>query len=54
MPSTMTEKIFARHSKNGGARADEVVYLTPDVVLLNDVSGPIAFKPFEAMGGGKL
>jgi 3-isopropylmalate/(R)-2-methylmalate dehydratase large subunit len=50
----MTEKIFARHARDGEASAGEVIYLAPDVVLLNDVSGPVAFKVLEAMSGGRL
>jgi len=46
---TMIEKIFASHSGGKSVRAGEVVQLRPDVVLLNDVSGPVAIRPFEEM-----
>jgi 3-isopropylmalate/(R)-2-methylmalate dehydratase large subunit len=46
----MTEKIFAAHAREGRARAGEVVSLTPEILLLNDISGPVAFQQFDAMG----
>lgn len=54
MGATMTEKIFARHTADGRARAGEFVELRPDVILLNDVSGPVAAEPFEAMGATRV
>ena len=50
MAQTMTEKIFAAHSRDGTAMAGEFVTLCPDIVLLNDISGPVAFQQFDAMG----
>ncbi len=50
MAQTMTEKIFAAHSRDGTATAGDFVTLRPDIVLLNDISGPVAFQQFEAMG----
>jgi 3-isopropylmalate/(R)-2-methylmalate dehydratase large subunit len=47
---TITEKILAAHAVGGQAVAGEIVTVRPDVVLLNDVSGPLAFEGFEAMG----
>ncbi|MEW6124368.1 MAG: aconitase/3-isopropylmalate dehydratase large subunit family protein [Pseudomonadota bacterium] len=47
---TITEKIIAAHCVEGPARAGDIVTVRPDVVLLNDVSGPLAFEQFEAMG----
>ncbi|MXP64275.1 homoaconitate hydratase family protein [Roseomonas sp. M0104] len=47
---TITEKIIAAHSAEGAAVAGGIVTLRPDVVLLNDVSGPLAFEQFDAMG----
>ncbi|MBB6306077.1 3-isopropylmalate dehydratase large subunit [Xanthobacter tagetidis] len=54
MGATMTEKIFARHTADGRARAGEIVELQPDVVLLNDVSGPVAAGPFAEMGATRV
>lgn len=46
---TITEKILAAHAAEGVA-AGAIVTIRPDVVLLNDVSGPLAFEQFAAMG----
>lgn len=54
MPLTMTEKIFAAHAKEQVARAGEIVTLRPDVVMLNDISGPFAFAPFRTMGAARV
>ena len=47
---TITEKILAAHAVEGAAPAGAIVTIRPDVVLLNDVSGPLAFEQFAAMG----
>jgi len=50
MGFTMTEKIFAAHSKSGKAVSGEISVLTPDVVLLNDTSGSITVNQLKLMG----
>ena len=53
MPSTaltITEKIVAAHAYEGVVRAGGVATVRPDILMLNDVSGPLAFDQFEAMG----
>ena len=50
MGFTMTEKIYATHTKAGYAQAGEIVVLTPDVVLLNDTSGSITVEQLKKMG----
>ncbi len=47
---TVTQKILATHSLDGTAPIGGIVTVRPDVVLLNDVSGPLAFEQFDAMG----
>ncbi len=48
---TITEKIIAAHcAEPDSVRAGAIVTVRPDVVLLNDVSGPLAFTQFDAMG----
>jgi 3-isopropylmalate/(R)-2-methylmalate dehydratase large subunit len=47
---TITERIIAAHAAEGRAVAGDIVTVAPDVVLLNDVSGPLAFDQFAAMG----
>jgi homoaconitase/3-isopropylmalate dehydratase large subunit len=49
----IVEKIFAAHSRDGAAKAGEIVTLFPDIVLLNDISGPVAFQQFDAMGAAR-
>ncbi|KAA2212540.1 3-isopropylmalate dehydratase large subunit [Teichococcus oryzae] len=49
-PGTITQKILAAHAEEGAARPGEIITVRPDVVLLNDVSGPLSFEQFEAMG----
>jgi 3-isopropylmalate/(R)-2-methylmalate dehydratase large subunit len=51
---TITEKIITAHARDAApgsvCRAGEVATVAPDVLLLNDVSGPQAFSQFAAMG----
>ena len=47
---TITEKIVAAHAQEGVVRAGGVATVRPDILMLNDVSGPLAFDQFEAMG----
>lgn len=50
MPRTMTEKILASHAVDGEVRAGTIATMQPDVLLLNDISGPLAFAQFDAIG----
>ncbi len=51
---TITEKIIAAHCAGAAdVRAGAIVTARPDVVLLNDVSGPLAFTQFDAMGAAR-
>jgi len=54
MGMTMTEKIYASHADNPGARAGEIAVITPDVVLLNDTSGTITVSQLKMMGVKKI
>lgn len=54
MGLTMTEKIYAAHSKSGPARAGDIAVLIPDVVLLNDTSGSITVNQLDQMGVKRL
>ena len=47
---TITEKIIAAHCAAGVAHAGEIATVRPDILMLNDVSGPLAFEQFAAMG----
>ncbi len=48
--ATITQKILAAHAEEGSAPAGTIITVRPDIVMLNDVSGPLAFEQFEAMG----
>ena len=50
MGQTMTEKIYAAHAVSGSARAGEIAVISPDVVLINDISGTITIEQMERMG----
>lgn len=50
---TITEKIVAAHAQEGIVRAGGVATVTPDILMLNDVSGPLAFEQFDAMGAAR-
>lgn len=49
-PMTMTEKIYAAHSKDKNVRAGDIAIIVPDVVLLNDTSGTITAAQLKMMG----
>jgi 3-isopropylmalate/(R)-2-methylmalate dehydratase large subunit len=49
-PLTITEKIVASHAREGVVKAGGVATVRPDILMLNDVSGPLAFDQFDAMG----
>jgi 3-isopropylmalate/(R)-2-methylmalate dehydratase large subunit len=49
-PQTIAERIIADHAQEGAVEAGGIATVTPDVLLLNDVSGPLAFDQFAAMG----
>jgi 3-isopropylmalate/(R)-2-methylmalate dehydratase large subunit len=54
MPRTITEKILAAHAVDGEVAPGAIATIRPDVVLLNDVSGPLAFSQFEKMGAARV
>lgn len=54
MLRTITEKILAAHALEGEVAPGAIATIRPDVVLLNDVSGPLAFTQFAAMGATRV
>jgi 3-isopropylmalate/(R)-2-methylmalate dehydratase large subunit len=50
MPHALAEKILLSHSVTADLAPGDHVMVRCDVVLANDVSGPIAFRAMEAMG----
>ncbi len=49
----MIEKIFAAHAKDGTAQAGEYVWARPDIVMINDVSGPVTLQKFVEIGAAQ-
>src|SRR5919204_2058118 len=54
MPKTLTEKILAAHSEGADVTPGELVMVSCDVVMTNDISGPMAFRALERMGADKV
>ncbi len=54
MGQTMAEKVFATHCLEGNPLPGELVKARVDLLLLNDVSGPLAFQQFAKMGGRRV
>jgi 3-isopropylmalate/(R)-2-methylmalate dehydratase large subunit len=54
MAYTITEKIVLAHADVDDVRAGDVVMLRCDLVLTNDISGPMAIKALERMGVEKV
>ena len=50
LPHTLVEKILARALRRRDVRPGDVVMVRCDVVMANDVSGPVAFRAMEKMG----
>lgn len=54
MGMTMTEKILAAHAGLAKVSAGDLINARLDLVLANDVTGPIAIKEFEKIGIEKV
>jgi 3-isopropylmalate/(R)-2-methylmalate dehydratase large subunit len=52
-PQTITEKIVSAHAAEGAVFAGSIATVEPDVLMLNDVSGPIAFERFAETGAAR-
>ena len=53
MGKTIAEKILSEKSGTD-ARAGQIVVAEVDYVMVNDVTGPIAFREFEKLGTDKI
>jgi hypothetical protein len=49
VPLTIAEQILAAHAVDGRIEPGAIATIRPDVVLLNDISGPLAFAQFAAL-----
>ena len=54
MPHTLAEKILLEHADADDVRPGDVVMVRCDVVMANDVSGPVAFRVMEQMGASRV
>jgi 3-isopropylmalate/(R)-2-methylmalate dehydratase large subunit len=54
MGSTLAEKILAAHTDAAEVQPGDVVMVRCDVVLTNDISGPVAFRTMREMGVVKV
>ena len=54
MGHTLAEKILLAHTDADEVRPGDVVMVRCDVVMANDVSGPVAFRALERMGVRKV
>ncbi|MDI3340865.1 MAG: 3-isopropylmalate dehydratase large subunit [Sphaerobacter sp.] len=54
MPHTLAEKILLAHSDVADLAPGDLVTVRCDLVMANDVSGPIAFRMMEKMGATKV
>ena len=54
MPHTLAEKILLAHTEAEDVRPGDVVMVRCDVVMANDVSGPVAFRAMEKMGAARV
>jgi 3-isopropylmalate/(R)-2-methylmalate dehydratase large subunit len=51
---TITQKILARHSQNEYVDQGQLVMAEVDLVLANDITGPVAIEEFKKAGGVKV
>lgn len=54
MAMTMTQKILAAHAGLESVKAGQFIEAKLDMVLGNDVTGPVAIKEYKKMGAGEV
>ena len=54
MALTLAQKILHAHAEEGTVTPGEIVMVRCDVVLTNDISGPVAFRAMESMGATRV
>ncbi len=54
MPHTLAEKILLAHTDATDVSPGEIVMVSCDLVMANDVSGPVAFRQMEKMGAQRV
>jgi 3-isopropylmalate/(R)-2-methylmalate dehydratase large subunit len=51
---TLAQKILQAHAEEGTVTPGEIMMVRCDVVLTNDISGPVAFRAMERMGAKRV
>lgn len=54
MGMTLTEKILASHTGREEVKAGELINASVDIVLSNDITGPVAIREFKKLGIDKV
>jgi 3-isopropylmalate/(R)-2-methylmalate dehydratase large subunit len=54
LPYTLAEKILLAHAEVDEIAPGDIVMVCCDVVMTNDISGPMAFRAMEKMGASKV
>lgn len=54
MPNTLAEKILLAHADVDEVAPGDIVMVRCDVVMTNDISGPMAFRAMEKMGATRV
>jgi 3-isopropylmalate/(R)-2-methylmalate dehydratase large subunit len=54
VPYTLAEKILLAHTDAGEVAPGDIVMVRCDVVMTNDISGPMAFRAMEKMGAKRV
>jgi len=54
MAHTLAEKILLNHTEADDLAPGDIVSIRCDLVLANDVSGPVAFNAMEKMGAATV
>ena len=54
MPYTLAEKILLAHTDADEVAPGDIVMVRCDVVMTNDISGPMAFRAMEKMGAERV
>lgn len=54
MSQTLAIKILQRHTKEKVAKAGQIAQFSVDLVLANDITGPLAINSFNGMGAEKV
>jgi 3-isopropylmalate/(R)-2-methylmalate dehydratase large subunit len=54
MPMTIAEKILSKHSGRDQVQPGEIIIASPDILLANDITAPLALKVLRELGTEKV